>query len=502
MARQDINIGVEGNDGTGDSIRESFRKVNENFQEIYAVFGQGGSISFTSLSDTPETLIPNTIPLVNDAGSQIQLVELASNSALDETAADTITFSYSAPGKLVISTAFTKLSDDQRPSLGGPLNVGNNAIGNVAISQVAVDQFNERHSTNLTIDDLVITKGYADRRYISSGLPIRVAGEPASTNIYILEIDRYIDGNLEIVGHGYDTGINGTSFVFNSIYTDPTNLISGTTYFLRYISADQLAVFGTRAEAEEVDDTVAASNKIFVTGAIADDDTHTMTDAGLDTALEGNFLRDVAMPRNSVVRRQGDTMTGRLTLHDHPGDLSGFSVVNGEDDLQAATKFYVDNSGYASTVNIFVSTDGDDRMIGVPPGREGSALNYAYRTINAAARRADEVIRTSEEEPGPYFQTITKNNGADPAEVVTAEIDSPVFDQTRSLIEINREYIQKEVSGYIAYEYPNFIYNVETCERDVGLILDAIAFDINRQLEANFLTRRAAERYYSSSSGR
>ena len=34
MARKEINIGIEGNDGTGDSIRDSFGKVNENFQEI------------------------------------------------------------------------------------------------------------------------------------------------------------------------------------------------------------------------------------------------------------------------------------------------------------------------------------------------------------------------------------------------------------------------------------------------------------------------------------
>ena len=33
MARQEVNIGVEGNDGTGDSIRESFRKTNENFSK-------------------------------------------------------------------------------------------------------------------------------------------------------------------------------------------------------------------------------------------------------------------------------------------------------------------------------------------------------------------------------------------------------------------------------------------------------------------------------------
>jgi hypothetical protein len=39
MARQEVDIGIEGNDGTGDSIRESFKKVNTNFTELYAVFG-------------------------------------------------------------------------------------------------------------------------------------------------------------------------------------------------------------------------------------------------------------------------------------------------------------------------------------------------------------------------------------------------------------------------------------------------------------------------------
>ena len=59
MARQEIDIGVEGNDGTGDSIRESFKKVNTNFQELYAVFGLGGSISFKNLDDTPDSYLAN-----------------------------------------------------------------------------------------------------------------------------------------------------------------------------------------------------------------------------------------------------------------------------------------------------------------------------------------------------------------------------------------------------------------------------------------------------------
>ena len=42
MAKQIINVGIEGNDGTGDSDRDVLENPNENFTELYAVFGQGG----------------------------------------------------------------------------------------------------------------------------------------------------------------------------------------------------------------------------------------------------------------------------------------------------------------------------------------------------------------------------------------------------------------------------------------------------------------------------
>ena len=35
MAKNIINVGIEGNDGTGDSIRDAFRKSNENFTELW-----------------------------------------------------------------------------------------------------------------------------------------------------------------------------------------------------------------------------------------------------------------------------------------------------------------------------------------------------------------------------------------------------------------------------------------------------------------------------------
>ena len=307
MAKQDVNIGVEGNDGTGDSIRESFRKVNENFQEIYAVFGQGGQIGFTTLGDTPNTIEPGQVVTTNSTGTALIYSTIGSDSDLNPAANDSIEVDViSIPGKIILSTTFSAIVDDNvNPSLGGHLNAANFAIAGVQISSSAATALNSQpgRTTNYTIDDLVITKGYADRRYITSGLPVRVAAEPASSAQYRLTITNYIDGNLFISGHGYDSGANGTAFVFNAEDTDPTNLTSGETYYIRYVNGDQLALYATAEEAATENSTEAAVNKISVSGTIAVTDVHTITDAGYDPALAGNFLSDVAMPRDSIVRR-------------------------------------------------------------------------------------------------------------------------------------------------------------------------------------------------------
>ena len=156
-----------------------------------------------------------------------------------------------------------------------------------------------------------------------------------------------------------------------------------------------------------------------MSGIISASDTHTITDAGFDSTLEGNFLKDVGMPRESIVRRQGDDMKGPLFLNDHPGDLAGDGTPNGKVDLQAATKYYVDNTAYSSPEVLFVSTIGDDSMQGVPAGKEGTSNIYAFKTINAAARRAEELIKTAPEEPGPYFQTLAHTTSGVTTDCVT-----------------------------------------------------------------------------------
>ena len=50
MVQQVINIGSAPNDATGDPLRTAFNKINQNFQEIYAVDPVGANFDFSENS--------------------------------------------------------------------------------------------------------------------------------------------------------------------------------------------------------------------------------------------------------------------------------------------------------------------------------------------------------------------------------------------------------------------------------------------------------------------
>lgn len=68
MPLQSINIGSAPNDGTGDTARAAFSKVNDNFAELYAQ----GVIASTVTTDTTLT-DPDTFVLVNAASGAVQI---------------------------------------------------------------------------------------------------------------------------------------------------------------------------------------------------------------------------------------------------------------------------------------------------------------------------------------------------------------------------------------------------------------------------------------------
>ena len=164
MTKQVINIGVEGNDASGDSIRDAFKKANENFTELYAIFGQGGAIGFTALSDTPDTLGQNKVPVTDSAGSAILMKDIVGGAG--------IVIDNTSTTQLKITNTGSSVAQDLSPTLGGHLTgAGLYGIGKIApVSDATATALGNLHATAVTIHDLVI-----DKKFVSG--PNGVAGE-------------------------------------------------------------------------------------------------------------------------------------------------------------------------------------------------------------------------------------------------------------------------------------------------------------------------------------
>jgi hypothetical protein len=429
MARNEIDIGIEGNDGTGDSIRESFKKVNQNFTELYAVFGLGGTIAFKSLDDTPNTYLGNegAIPAVADDASGVNFYKFVSDSGGNNTdkgtpseSTNSVYVEFTQPvdptqdaGTVKITIVDPHINRDPDPELTAPLNAGavmaynndtNTILRNTGVGNTITDlvsDWNTTHSGASTIsaDNVILSRGYADDRYVN------------------------VDGDT---------------------MTGALNVPSGNS--------------GTKVpQTQEV-----------------------ITRAG------------------TVANR---TMLDTLYLSDHPTPLEGFGTPNGQDDLQAVTKLYVDTQGYASTTNIFVSPSGDDAQSITPPGQEGRSMQYAYKTINAAMAKSTEIIEATPYEPGPYVQVITHGSKEFNAQVDTVSgVISPAAtsDLAGTIVDTYKNTIADNVIEYINTTYPDLVYNQDLCRRDVLLILESVKLDV--QAGGNYLSRWAGKRYHANPS--
>ena len=271
MARKPIDIGAIGNDGTGDSIRESFRKVNDNFRELYSSLGLGERLTFINLDDTPTeyTGQENAVLAVNATTDALVFKQIVAGTGM---IVDTVT----NPNEIILNTEFSEISGDPSPQLGGDLS-----------AQFGGEQYRIQDLTAPLTSDEAANKGYADQRIALAGI--------------------------------------------DAIDTD------GTT-----------------------------------------------------------------------PRPEWGTMSGPLLLSRDPEP---------EDDERydgriAATKSYVDGSAFGSSVNLYVATSGQDERPGVSEVLQGRALAYAFRTLEAALKKAEEILLESPQEIGPYKKLLTFNNGA------------------------------------------------------------------------------------------
>jgi hypothetical protein len=71
MAKQAIGIGSSANDGTGDPLRDAMDKVNDNFNEVYALFGNGTTLAISG----DATVSSGALTIANDAVEQAMIAD-------------------------------------------------------------------------------------------------------------------------------------------------------------------------------------------------------------------------------------------------------------------------------------------------------------------------------------------------------------------------------------------------------------------------------------------
>jgi len=131
-----------------------------------------------------------------------------------------------------------------------------------------------------------------------------------------------------------------------------------------------------------------------------------------------------------------------------------------------------------------------------------AAINHIDFMVQKIIRN-ETYLRTQTDALQVRFPSITNGGDAGPQLEETARIirlileNGSVYDNVKQLLLDNKIFIQSEVVAYVSATYENLNYSIELCFRDVGLIIDAIAYDIYGGLSRS---REAGLRYYQSES--
>jgi hypothetical protein len=399
MARKDINIGLTGNDGTGDSIRDAFSKVNSNFKELYASQGLEAGLTFNNLVDVVKPLRPNTVLGLDNLGENVisRNIEAANGLNIDVT---------SDPSKIVFSLAGIQINLDPNPTLSNTLNAANFRLSVLADPTEDQDATTRKwvYQNFLNRDNIDLLGSVPDPEgnFMRSNFKINPTPDNGNPNV----------GEQIISLKGSD-GVTPKTDVFLKFQAVHPAHATRKDYV-----DSKLSLQGT----ETIDPATGSINRGFgvMTGPLILND-HPQPYVGIEKAPSGEDFVEV--------------------------------------DYRAATKGYVDSKSYSSPTNLFVSTIGNDDMwdfendrpnpaYGYPEEEIGRSWSKAFKSIRAAAKFAKKYIDRVNIQNNPYkVSRLAISRYAPPG---TTALESP---RTRVRVNIqNHGYVDGDyvqVSGAI-----------------------------------------------------
>lgn len=124
---------------------------------------------------------------------------------------------------------------------------------------------------------------------------------------------------------------------------------------------------------------------------------------------------------------------------------------------------------YGNDIRLFVSGAIDDMLHNANSSSLSNVINY-YDNVSAEDYQTQNRIIDGIEYAGKLSNHILRGRNFETASVnISASVE---------LIRNNKDFIQNETIEFISSSWSDFDYNSDTCRRDVGFILDAVATDL------------------------
>ena len=251
MARINIGVGSNANDGTGDDLRSAFISVNTNFTELYAASPVTSSISLagntisTNASNANLKLLASGTGVIELEGIQIRdnhiegtrsnedLIVSASGTgniiigairingttvSADDSSKITLAEAVDITGALDVGGAITLNTISSNDSTAITINDGVNISGTLSVDTIDTNTISSNDSTAIQINDALNISGTLSANIIDTNV-ISSTDSSAVT----------ISDNLQVNGTISATAITGLSVLNNSSQSDGTVTHSGSS---------------------------------------------------------------------------------------------------------------------------------------------------------------------------------------------------------------------------------------------------------------------------------
>ena len=400
MAQELINIGAQADDGTGDTIRRTGIKINNNFTELYALpFAQ---TSLGLVQNEISTTQSNADLVLKPSGTGSILfpaIRINDNNIEGTRTNEDLILKANGSGSLVIDgigfagTSITAIDSSI-------VNINENLIvdgtltttGNVTVSGTVGSTTGSGIGTitlaNGSITDSSGAISFGNENITTTGTSLAINGTLTVANGSITDSSGAISfGNENITTTATSLAINGTLTVANGSITDSSGAIS--------FGNENVTTTGTiaRATGSTIGSLTLGNGSITDSSGSISFGNENITTTGTLSAETGSEIGNMAFADGSITDSSGEinfsnenlTTTGTL-------DVSGLATIGSMTTVSGVSSFVgtttVDNLTFND--NIIASSSNAD--INLTPGGTG-IVNVSNLTIDSSINLKDNVIK-------------------------------------------------------------------------------------------------------------